>query len=213
MRAWIFRAWVWIALRLGVYYWWSRIYQRVVERAWFKCGALPRYERLEDLERFLGSVKWRKDGLLTLGDAIGSPAAFYWRWVLHHNDHGLMGADCDEFAFYAADRMRDMALRGVLAGLGVHERYIYLLTVVWRIGGKAGGHNVCLYRYVEPDGGVRWAHVGNWNGGRSVKGFMTERDAVIDVLRGAGADECVGWALATPKLKRVCYHDGKGIEL
>lgn len=211
MRAWIFRLWVWFALKVGVYYWWSKVYQRYTGWPYRKCGPLPKYDRLEDLERFLGSIKWEKDGLLALYDAIDSPKATYWKWVLRVDDRGLMGRDCDDIALLAADRIKDMALRGVLACLGVHARFVYLLTVIWRAGGKAAGHNVCLYRYVEPDGSIRWAHVGNWNAGRSVTGFVAPENAVRDVLRGAGADECVGWAMATLDLKLVCYNDGKGM--
>lgn len=211
MRSALCRFWVWLMLRWGLYYRWSKVYQAVVERPWRRCGPLPKYEAMTELERFLGTLEWREDGLLTLGDAIGSPKSTYWRWRLQHDDHGWLGADCDEFALYAADRIKDMALRGVLAGDGVHYADVYLLTVTWMSKGKPAGHNVCAFRYVGANGVPLWAHVGNWNGGSRVGGFAQIEDVVENILVGGGADECIGWATATPGLKNVHYDNGKGM--
>lgn len=211
MKTKLLRFWIWLMLRCGLYYLWSRVYQRVVERSWNDCGPLPKYESLAGLERTLGRMRWRRDGVLTLGDAIGSPKATYWRHKLRHDDRGWMGFDCDEFALYAADRVRDMALRGVLAGEGVSYADVYLLTITWVADGKPGGHNVCAFRYVGADGVPQWAHLGNWNGGRRVAGFLSLEDVVLNVLAGGGADVCLGWATATVGLKRVHYDNGKGL--
>lgn len=205
----LFRFWVWLMLRCGFYYSWSKVYQRVVDGAFRKC-LLPLYDSVEELEAFLGSMQWIKDGLLSLGDAIGLPQATYWRHKLGYRHRGFIGCDCDEFALYAADRMANMYRRGVLNDMGVAD--IYLLTVTWIKNGKSGGHNVCLFSYVDQAGKWRWAHLSNWNGGRMIGGFLSVVDAVGGVLNAAGADACLGWATATPTLKRAQYGSGKRVD-
>ena len=169
------RFWVATVLRGRLYYLWSKLYQATRER-WASSVRLPSYGSIGALEETLSRMKWFRDGLWELGDAIGGPKATYAKYIASSKT----AKDCDEFSLYAADRLRDMVTRGVLTDKKIKRDEIYLLTVPWvDKGGKAGGHNVCAFKY-----GNKWAHVSNWWHGKVQWDKGSLNDVIREVLNG-----------------------------
>ena len=202
MKVRFLRFWVATVLRGRLYYLWSKVYQATFEK-WAHNVELLSYKSVKALEETLGRMKWKRDGPWQLWDAIGGPKATYSK----HLSHKEVG-DCDEYALYAADRLRDMAVRGVLVDKGIKRDEIYVLTIPWvDLKGKAGGHNVCAFKYRDADG-VNWAHVSNWYKGEVQWNKGSLKCVIREVLVGRTS---LGWAIATPELKLVKYGNGKEV--
>lgn len=204
MKVWILRILVWCAFNLRIYYAWSRLYRWLWQRRY--CGTvLLWYASFAELEHDLGLIQWKADGWKELWDAISTPQA---TWARHLSGEG--SNDCDDISIYAADRIADMVRRGVQFKKPPIPTTIGLLSVPWvDLDGKAGGHNVCVFRF-GPD--LTWAYVSNWFGGKVIWGceiegrpFMEIEDVVRHVL---GARTSLGWSLATVDLRLVRYGRG-----
>jgi hypothetical protein len=188
------RLWLWS----GAYHVWSRLYRWAKERKW-RGVELPSYETLQELEADLAEMRWTQDGIRRWFDTISTPKAAWGR----HKAGGSAG-DCDDISVYAADRIADMAERGELAEHGILDGgAVGLLTCVWLNRGKAAGHNVCAFWYVDRrDGERRWAHVSNWFDGAVQHGYGMIDEVFRSVCAG-GIGEPLAWTWADPGSLKV----------
>jgi len=207
LRVFLLRCLVFVVLKLRVYYIWSRIYQRffekwpkshwkLIKKTWKKID----FYTLEEVENVVSKMHWRKDGLFELGDAISDPKATYFRHV-----NGLDGAmDCDDISLFAATVIKDMASKGRLLDKGIWPDRVFFLSIPWvDEKGKVGGHNICVFCYVDIEGnGWKWAHISNWFGGRIAWNFDTLDAVLKSILINK---KSLGFALATPELKLIHY--------
>lgn len=184
---------IWFMLKCRIYYTWSSFYQATFER-YSKKVKLPEYDSIEELENVLGRMKWVKDGIWELGDAIGSPQATYFKY--YHNSK--QAKDCDEFAIFAASRLRNMKDR---CKLSKDVRAIGMLSVPWHGPKGIGGHNVCVFSYVTNEV-EKWAYLGNWYQGKARYGFASLNEVAIEVL---GGNTSLGWAFVNEKLELLKY--------
>lgn len=199
-----------LALKCRIYYVWSKVYRWLWERK-YRGQEIPRYDTCARIEEVTGKMKWRKDTWLMLWDAISLPEATYYR---HLHDGG---SDCDDIALFAINRLYEFA-RGNDTFLFYKENACYLtnlrsfglLSVPWIRDGKAGGHNVGVFKYSDKDEGWLWAHVSNWYRGQIRYGFKSLPAVVDDVLSGEYESfdikaESVGWAHADLCLRLMEY--------
>jgi hypothetical protein len=195
----------WFALKCRLYYFWSRVYRFLYERK-YKNVQLPYYGHLKDLEKVLGEMIWIEDDWTMLWDAISTPQATYQRHVDRQDDEDA--GDCDDISLFAANRIYDRG--SILRSDNDEDSYLVkvgLLSCPWiSAKGKAGGHNVCAFQYMELKTGVaQWAHVSNWHNGKIQWGFNSLYDVVSAVV---GRKKCtsLGWAFASINLKLQEYH-------
>jgi hypothetical protein len=72
-----YRVLMWLYLHTGLYYWWSRWYQRCdLAQRKYRSFTVPKRETLDQALDFAGEQQWRKDSVWEFGDAIGSAAYF-----------------------------------------------------------------------------------------------------------------------------------------
>lgn len=195
-------------MRLGVYYWWSRVYRRIYGGK-YAGVVLPTCRDLTDLRLAVAMIRWRADGIMELGDAI-STARMAWG----RHEEGVGSDDCDDIAAFSADRLEDMASRpGPYAEDVAEIGDIRILTVSWRVSGlKSGGHNVCLFSHREAGGPARWGYISNWYDGNPRLGFASPLDVVADVLAGADRPDPLGAAVVTTDLRLEKWWSGKEID-
>lgn len=193
-----------LCLKWGLYYLWSRVYRRLHENAYK--GSVPTGSTLAVLQRRMQRFDWERDGLKTLGDAIGYPR--------HLEETGK--GDCDEFAAWWCDAGRD----GFKDSSGREWEPVGILTVT------GAQHNVAIFAHVEMtdrvhsmeqnDGylvptvsmvfrGIDYAHVSNWFGGCLFDGLRSVNEIAWDVANRSGALP-MAYCLVSPDLKRRLAH-------
>jgi len=193
MKLWILRRLTWFSLRCGIYYLWSRIYQRLFESTWLDYTKVPLFPSVGAIEDCVEKMKWRPDKWWMFWDAVSAPGAVWARYF-----EGKEAGDCEDVSLAAATALREWLRHH---RMHVEVTGLYLLTVPW-LGrdGKVGGHSVCAISYVDVDGTKKWAHWSNWN--RILWGRETVEDVVREILRG---NYSLGWALADLDLRLVRY--------
>lgn len=129
-------------IRLHVMRLWSVVHAWLFERN--TQAPLKRFASIQELAKFVGTLKWRADTWKDLWDSVSSIEAIMWR-ALYAPGRAI--GDCDEFG-----RLNACVIRNELRhdsqwkGDGVHDAM--LLTVMWRsASGVYEGHNVALLEY------------------------------------------------------------------
>jgi len=188
----IYRVGLFFLLYLGLYFWWSRnIYRKSKLQRGFEGHVRPRHTHY-DLRNVIRSKEWRKDTILhELGDAIGWPRYF-------EEGTRIAGRDCDEFAVWILDAARDE----FVDDNGRSYAPVGLLTVLWRVGWKAKGHNVALLKSEDDDWEtpLYW-HCSNWRNGHLYGPFPSPRVAAANVASLAEHPP-LAWSLRTADLKK-----------
>lgn len=195
MRIFISRVGVWLWFAARWYWLWSRAYRGLRQR-WARGTRLPEYESLFELSDDVKLMRWRRDRAAELWDAVSDPRAV---WALH--EAGKKCGDCDDISMFAVDRIVDLIRRCELTRYGmINPECVGMLTLPWIDGdGKAGGHNVCAFRYECPETReIRWAHVSNWHYGAIQWGFESLGHVAKDVLDGRVG---LGWGWWSVGLK------------
>jgi hypothetical protein len=207
LKFWTMCALTWVALRLSVYYVWSKVYRAAFER---KRKPLAYLKSTEEVQKHLRRrYVYGKDGWKQLWDAVSHPEAVEYRMA-----NGLPGGDCDDASIYIAAQLDR-----------IKENDIYevgLLSVPWMDKyGKLGGHNVCVFKGNVTSMEVKknelilgretaLFYMSNWNRHDIMGNKSILQDVVDDVLEEAlgtnnGPVYSLGWAYATPGLRLVCY--------
>jgi hypothetical protein len=206
---WFWRFWYPVA----VYWWvaWSRVHQWQQLRAWQKDHVyVPRLEQLptltpQEVAAALARVTYRADGAAELWDAIGHPATIEHlvRWTTTHRpdepppQRWLDEArDCDDFAQWAALRMRPSYAPEMVA-------------VAWvRPDGRPEGHVVCSF--VDRDSQLV-GHVGNWG---LYRNFASAREFVESIYRPTHGNRLVGYAaISLPLSVRLVRTGAESIQI
>ena len=134
------------------------------------------------------------DSWSEFGDAIGWPLYFE-----RAPDVDVSGRDCDEYAVWILDAGRNEFMDDA----GICYAPVGLLTVVWREGWKATGHNVAFLRVVDDDWEYqRFYHSSNWRNGHLYGPFISEDAAAAHVAKEANFVSPLAWNLQTADLKK-----------
>lgn len=98
---------------------------------------LPKVRYFVELVSMLKTMRWRRDGISSLGDAFCTPEEVYRKYLA---DRNAFVGDCDEFAIFVANvlnRSWEVFQEGTVRA--------YILTVTYqRADGSFGGHNAAL---------------------------------------------------------------------
>lgn len=142
-------------LDLRLYYVWSRIGRFIYEFG-YRDQKIRKYTSVQELEDTMSQFHWRPDQWWQLWDMISRPEAVEAR-ALSGKDVG----DCDEFAVYAGTVLPQIIWDNPKEIIGFRD--ISILTLAWVDNGGLGGHNLCVFKYMEKDS-VRsyWAVMSNW---------------------------------------------------
>jgi hypothetical protein len=196
---WFLRVFSWLFFRLRIYYKISKTYQRLQLRWPLLVLQLPQFDNLQDLETVLGKMKWRKDTVFQWFDTFEHPKVI---WEKYQLDPEKGVEDCDGFAIFAADRLRDMMRRGVRIGDNRKILGVYVMTVTWmKSSSSIAGHNVCLVKYYDPNlDTIKFGNIGNWFHGKFWDGFDNPWDIACAVTSGKDLVQC---AIATPRLRLI----------
>lgn len=196
MKFWIMKKLVWLVLRCRLYFFWSKIYRFLFERK-YNDIVLPKLHSIDTLSLLLGNMVWTKDKWWMLGDAISTAKAVYWRHL-----KGDPVGDCDDFAMFAMDRIKDMINRDIDTPIFNS----HFLTCTWMDkNNKVKGHNVCVFYYknklmISP----RCGYIGNWFQGNPHDNFKGVKEIVQDILmRKKG--RLLGWSITDKNLKLIRY--------
>lgn len=195
LKVWAGRLAMFFALRLGLYYSFSRLWRDTVESEWAD-ALITRYSKVENLYWVLGRAKWRPDRKFL--DVISWPGKAEHDYL----NTGYLG-DCDEFAVYAATALHNIRD-------GNHDpSSVGILTVTWWSPHSGyGGHNAAAYAL---RGSQQWCHLSNWNGGFPVGDGPREpiftspaemAKAICEDVNGI----CLGWALVETDLSKVLQY-------
>jgi hypothetical protein len=158
---------------VAFYLLWSMLYRFLLEPPG-KADVVA-YNTLGELEAVLKRVKWVKDGIRQVFDAIGSPEHF--QWLINNNQIPKSGRDCDEFAVYCYKVLKTHLIEGV--------EVVGCMSVNWAKDERGGrGHNVCLLKI-----NGKYAHIGNWG---LMANYATLRECIESVLRDR---KLRGWAI------------------
>jgi hypothetical protein len=188
--------WLWFITR--GYYLWSKLWRFLLEGK-YKDTPLTQYATLGQLESALGAMKWTEDDLKGVFDVISLPEKVEQIYRLSGGDREKAKVgDCDEFAIYAANRIRDLVERR-RANLATP----YFMSINW-LGekGEFHGHNICAYFDKTEN---KWGHIGNWFSGQAQLHFFS-LDEIAEWFANNhrdGAGTLIAWAVATPDLKLV----------
>ena len=198
MKAWFLRAAFWLWFITRGYYLWSKFWRWVLEGKYLGTP-MTQYANIGQLESALGAMKWKQDDIKGMFDVISRPEKVEQIWRLSGGDREkAQVGDCDEFAIYAADRIRDMIERN-RASLETP----YFMTVNW-LGekGEFHGHNICAYYDKTAE---KWSHIGNWFSGKAQPAFDS-LDGIAEWFANNyrdGDGTLLAWAVATPDLKLI----------
>lgn len=144
---------------LRVYYFWSRLGRWIYERKYLK-QAIRQYDTTSLMQAGMRGWIWRMDPWWHGFDMISHPAAFEARCL---NGDKEDDGDCDEFSVYIGQALLDMAQRiGSVDGRVISQVSLSAISWMHMDTGKVSGHNVCIFRYLIPGEGYRWAWASNW---------------------------------------------------
>lgn len=198
---WVLRLLTKVVLNLRVYYYWSRLGRWLFEYKYLD-KPIPEFKDLTELSEHVREFSWRADPWWQGFDMISCPA------MLEETKHD----DCDGFSLYLGHALRQISQdhRGALDLVQV--RCFSLLSIPWVTpNGRPGGHNVCVFEWMNRKGQWAWAHVSNWYGCSiqwmhwdGQKYFYTINDVVKEIV---GSNWNLGWARASLDLKNV-YETG-----
>jgi len=125
MKLWILRRLTWFSLRCGIYYLWSRIYQRLFESTWLDYTKVPLFPSVGAIEDCVEKMKWRPDKWWMFWDAVSAPGATWARYF-----EGKEAGDClpegtllltSDYSFV---RIEDLRPGAVIVGDGEFTRVI-----------------------------------------------------------------------------------------
>ena len=184
------RIWCYLFVRSGVYYAYSRLIRRWVERR--HCTGLPRlaeYAEFLDVTNVVARLGWGKDTWWEGWDTFSYPSK-----VQHDINTGVKDTnDCDDISLYLANVLPALEAKGKLFGNRKCKNF-RVLTVVYadKATKRIGGHNVCIfetYALGDSDGiTLQYGHVSNWENARVFTGrydgsyLATVGDVVEDVI-------------------------------
>ena len=199
--------WGWMALDLRIMFLWSRLMRRVYESKYIG-KPIHQFKDILELQRFMVDWMWRPDPFWVGWDMTSVPAAVEAR---ASDSDKKNDDDCDGFAVYACEALNQIARdnNGSLSGNLV--RNITMLTSLWAgpKDGDANGHCVCVFEYLVPGVGWRWAWVSNWY--RCAIQWKTPNGSYIESLlqivdimcQAAGGAQSTRWAHYERDLKKV----------
>jgi len=175
---------------------WSKLHRLISDRAPRKAGiTLPLFSNIDEIVPLINDFVWRPDSLEDAGDAICSPEMVWYRYLLDV-DHKI--GDCDEFAIFISSVIKKSINAGTW--MSVVEDPNLLSTTWMNPDGKVEGHNVCILRVGQTYGFMDYGDP-VWCGAKERVPLM------ILNQRAAKNATLVGWAIHTPDLRLMEYHN------
>lgn len=160
IRFWIGVFWVWIFVRSGGYYLYSRMMRWMLEHKHRKGNPPIRIYR--DYPELLDAAyrwQWDSDKWYEGYDVISYP----WTTQARINDPDPKIGDCDDWSMYLCHVLPQVESKTGLLGESKCVGF-RVLTVCYmdRTTGEYGGHNVCLFAIRRNDSSWFFGHASNW---------------------------------------------------